>query len=105
MLGPNGAGKTTTLRSIATLIKPTEGNILVDGYSVLNDPIEVRRRIGFLTNELKMDSHFTPRYTMSFFGSLHGLSKEKINSRTDELFSFFEFMNFLIKKLEIYLQE
>lgn len=99
LLGPNGAGKTTTLRSIATLIKPTEGTILVDGYNVAKDSMEVRRKIGFLTNELKMDSHFTPKYLMSFFGSLYGLSKEKIDNRIDELFSLFGIYPFANKKV------
>ncbi len=99
LLGPNGAGKTTTLRSIATLLKATDGTILVNGYDVVKDSTKVRRSIGFLTNELKMDTHFTPGYTMAFFGSLHGLSRDKIERRTEELFSLFGIHAFADKKI------
>lgn len=99
LLGPNGAGKTTTLRSIATLLKPTEGTISVQGVDVIKDPTEVRKKIGFLTNELKLDEHFTPKYTMEFFGRLHGLTKKEIEERTKELFSYFCINDFADKKI------
>lgn len=89
LLGPNGAGKTTTLRSIATLLRPTEGTISVGGFDVVKEPFEVRRRIGFLTNELKLDGHFTPDYTIKFFGKLHGLDDAKIEERKTMLFDYF----------------
>ena len=47
LLGPNGAGKTTTLRVIATLIKPDEGDVIIDGLSVVKDAGKVRGKIGF----------------------------------------------------------
>ena len=53
LLGPNGAGKTTTLRMLATLIKPDEGDALVNGFSIVKQPDKVRSQIGFLTSELK----------------------------------------------------
>lgn len=99
LLGPNGAGKTTTLRSIATLIKPTEGEIKVDGFDVEKESKEVRRRIGFLTNELKLDPHFTPNYTMKFFGKLHGLSDVAIEERKNYLFNYFGITDFKEKKI------
>lgn len=99
LLGPNGAGKTTTLRSIVTLLKPTKGSITVNGYDVVKDSTEVRKRIGFLTNELKLDVHFTPSYTMQFFGKLHGMNDDQINARKKELFDYFDINDFADKKI------
>lgn len=99
LLGPNGAGKTTTLRSIATLLKPTEGEIKVQGFDVVTQATEVRKRIGFLTNELKLDSHFTPEFTMNFFGKLHSMQTKDIKLRTEELFEYFGIKDFADKKI------
>ncbi len=99
LLGPNGAGKTTTLRSIVTLLKPTKGSITVAGYDVVKNSEEVRKRIGFLTNELKLDGHFTPNYTMEFFGRLHGMSEQQIETRKKELFKYFGINEFADKKI------
>lgn len=99
LLGPNGAGKTTTLRCIATLLKATEGNIIVNGYNVVKNPKEVRGSIGFLTNDLKMESHFTPEYTMKFFGQLHGMDLPTIELRTKNLFEYFGITAFQDKKI------
>lgn len=55
LLGPNGAGKTTTLRMLATLIKPDEGDAVIGGYSVRKEAEQVRRKIGFLTSELRLE--------------------------------------------------
>ena len=71
LLGPNGAGKTTTLRMLATLIKPDSGNAYIDGHSVVSEEDEVRRRIGFLTSELKLEEFFTPNYLFDFFSELY----------------------------------
>ncbi len=89
LLGPNGAGKTTTLRMLATLIKPDEGDALIDGSSVVNEPNEVRGKIGFLTSELKLEDFFTPNYLFDFFSNLHGVEPEVRERRKKELFGRF----------------
>lgn len=89
LLGPNGAGKTTTLRTMATLLKPTSGQVSIQGFDVVEEGQEVRKHIGFLTNELKMEGHFTPSYTMDFFGRLHDMDKALISQRKKELFEVF----------------
>ena len=100
LLGPNGAGKTTTLRSIATLLVPTEGEIRVDGIDVVKEPDKIRSMIGFLTNEIKLDEHFTVEYMFEFFGRLRGMSKEQIEQRKEELFTYFQINEYKNKKIE-----
>ena len=89
LLGPNGAGKTTTLRMLATLIKPDSGDAFIDGKSIITDEEDVRRRIGFLTSELKLEDFFTPNYLFNFFGELYGMEKVAIENRKRYLFSRF----------------
>ncbi len=71
----------------------------MNNYDVIKKPMEVRRSIGFLTNELKLDAHFTPRYTMAFFGQLHNLSKREIEIQTNDLFSYFDIHTFADKRI------
>lgn len=89
LLGPNGAGKTTTLRILSTLIRPDEGDAFVDGCSVLREGEKVRDKIGFMTSELKLEGFFTPSYLFDFFGAMHGVGKEALAARKQELFSRF----------------
>jgi sodium transport system ATP-binding protein len=99
LLGPNGAGKTTTLRCMATLLKPTAGEILVQGYDTVADGEQVRASIAFLTSECKLDEQFTPRYLFRFFGRLHGVSEADIDRRQKELFGYFGITEFQDKKV------
>ena len=89
LLGPNGAGKTTTLRMLATLIHPDSGDAILDGYSVVNQPEEVRGKIGFLTSELKLEDFFTPNYLFDFFSQLYGIAPEVMSERKTKLFERF----------------
>ncbi|MCF7927180.1 MAG: ATP-binding cassette domain-containing protein [Candidatus Izimaplasma sp.] len=86
LLGPNGAGKTTALRIISTLIKPDSGYVEVGGSDIFNESKEVRRKIAFLTSELKLEDHFTPNYLFTYFAKLHNLDEKLINQRKEALF-------------------
>lgn len=89
LLGPNGAGKTTTLRMLSTLISPSSGEILFEGRPIAKDIAGYRKRVGFLTSELKLDDFFTPSYTFTYMASLYGLSPEEIEKRKKETFARF----------------
>lgn len=100
LLGPNGAGKTTTLRCIATLIKPTEGEIFVNGHEVQKEPEVVRDSIGFLTSDIKLDEQFDVNYMFDFFGRLHKMTKQEIAKRKEELFPYFGIDEFASKRIK-----
>lgn len=99
LLGPNGAGKTTTLRILATLIKPDEGKAYIAGKSVTEEQFEVRKKIGFLTSELKLEEFFTPNYLFAFFSELYGVDKSVMENRRKSLFAKFGIDKFAEVKL------
>jgi len=89
LLGPNGAGKTTTLRILSTLISADKGTAIVTGFDVSTHSSEVRKRIGFLTSELKLEDFFTPNYLFDFFGKLYGVESSVLSQRKKSLFEKF----------------
>jgi len=80
-LGPNGAGKTTTLSILSTLLSPSEGLAMVNGYNVCNQRADVRRSIGVVFQDSTLDEELTARENMDIHRRLYGMkkSKEKIN--------------------------
>lgn len=100
LLGPNGAGKTTTLRMIASLIKPKRGKILLDDVDIYDDIYTYRKRIGFLTSELKLDGFFSPFDTFAYMGKLYGMNDDEIDKRRNELFKSFGIDRFKDAKIK-----
>ena len=82
-IGPNGAGKTTSMRILATLDVPTYGDALVDGFSVVNDPDRVRRRLGFMPDYFGTYADVNCREYLDFFARAYGLrGRERARAMT-----------------------
>ena len=99
LLGPNGAGTTTTLRCISTLISPTKGDIIVDGASVNKNAEDVRKKIAFLTSDLKLEEFFTPNYMFDYYSTLHHIEPSVIKERKEYLFDKFGINKFAEVKI------
>ena len=98
LLGPNGAGKTTLMQMIATLMKPTSGEIIIDGLSGEKNLLEIHRKIGFLTNEIKLDPLSTPNILFDFFAKLYDIPDSELKDRKDESFARFGISPFADKR-------
>jgi sodium transport system ATP-binding protein len=94
LLGPNGAGKTTTLRLLATLLKPSSGTAVLNGFDINKEPGKVREQIGFLSGDMGLYARLTPREILDFFGNLYGMSAARLKSRMDELMTLFDMQDF-----------
>jgi ABC-2 type transport system ATP-binding protein len=90
-LGPNGAGKTTTMRMIIGLLRPTAGTVSVVGHDVQQEPLAVKRAVGYLAQTPLLYERLTGREFLRFIGGLYGLSDEKIEARTEYLLALMEF--------------
>ena len=87
LLGPNGAGKTTCLRLLATILRPTSGTASIDGKDIVEEPDEVRARIGFLSGTTGLYDRMTARETVEYFGRLYGLSEEQLSESIERIFT------------------
>lgn len=84
-LGPNGAGKSTTVRMLCTLLTPTSGSAAVAGYDIVDQPGEVRLRIGVALQDSSIDGKQTGRELLDLQGRLYGLSRGDIATRMDDV--------------------
>jgi sodium transport system ATP-binding protein len=86
LLGPNGAGKTTALRILSTVLRPTAGSVVINGYDVVTQPAQVRRQIGFMSANTAVYDRMTAWEMVQYFGRLHGIPEQRLAQRMEQLF-------------------
>jgi len=85
LLGPNGAGKTTTIALLSTLLRPDQGDALVMGQSVREQPMEVKKVLGVVPQEIALYEDLSARENLIFWGKMYGLRGAALRTRTDEV--------------------
>ncbi|WP_234736311.1 ABC transporter ATP-binding protein [Tellurirhabdus bombi] len=88
-IGPNGAGKSTTIKILIGLIPDFVGDVSVLGYNVRDNPIEVKRRIGYVPEQAALYESLTPREYLRFIGQLHSLELSAVEHKAMELLRIF----------------
>ncbi len=100
LLGANGAGKTTTLRMLATILEPTDGTAVVQGYDVVESPEKVRANVGFLSGGTALYPRLTAQEMVEYFGRLNRLDEKTLKSRVDSLFDRLDMNEFRDKRCD-----
>ncbi len=101
LLGPNGAGKTTTVSMLSCLIKPTDGDAIICGYSILSKSLDVKKRIGVVPQDIALYPTLTAKENLIFWGQMYGFYGKDLKNRVDEVLeivSLKDRQNDLIKK-------
>jgi ABC-2 type transport system ATP-binding protein len=81
ILGPNGSGKTTTILMLLGLTEPTSGRAMVAGFDPLRDPLEVKRRVGYLPDQIGFYENMSARDNLAYTARLAGLTRHEIDER------------------------
>lgn len=89
-LGPNGAGKTTTLRMLTGMTAPTRGTANICGFDLLNEPIEVKKRIGFVPDSGAVFESLTGLEHLEMVAALYGIPQQIARPRIEQFISFFD---------------
>jgi ABC-2 type transport system ATP-binding protein len=102
LLGPNGAGKTTTISMISGLTEPTRGDAFIGGFSITKQPLEAKRLLGVVPQEIALYPSLSARQNLEFFGQMYGLSGKGLSQRVDEMLDFVELSDRQTDKIETY---
>jgi ABC-2 type transport system ATP-binding protein len=89
-LGPNGAGKTTTVKILTAVMKPDEGEVSVCGFDAVKDPIEVKRRVGYVPEVAALYESMTPMEYGRFVGRVQGMVDAVLERRLEAFLSTFD---------------
>ncbi len=93
LLGPNGAGKTTTISMISGLISPTRGDAFIGGYSITRQPLQAKRLLGFIPQEIALYPSLSARANLEFFGRMYGIKGKDLTRRIDAMLEFVELVD------------
>ena len=88
LLGPNGAGKTTTISMISGLVQPTRGDAEIGGFSIIKQPLQAKRLMGVVPQEIALYNTLTGRQNLEFFGKMYGMRGGTLKARVDEMLDF-----------------
>jgi ABC-2 type transport system ATP-binding protein len=102
LLGPNGAGKTTTIRCLCTLAKPDSGTIELDGISVIEQPREARKRLGYVAQEVALDPILTGRELLELQAALYHIPKVEARQRIEVLLELLDLHSYADNKTGSY---
>lgn len=89
-LGPNGAGKSTTIKMLTGLLRPTSGKVVIAGHDLALDPLEVKRHIGVLPEDLNLYERLSAPEFLLFAAQMYGFNRAEANKRTDDLLELME---------------
>ncbi|WP_019908453.1 ABC transporter ATP-binding protein [Paenibacillus sp. HW567] len=90
LLGPNGAGKSTTVSMISTVLTPTSGSITIDNKSLREKPMDIKKIMGIVPQDLALYQALSAKENLEFFGSLYGLTGKRLKDRTNEVLEIIE---------------
>lgn len=101
-IGPNGAGKTTTIRMMTGVLLPTSGRISICGYDMINDPIEAKRRIGFIPDRAYLYEKLTAQEFLQFMGDMYRVDDAVVRNRAGELLERFSLSERAKERIEAF---
>jgi ABC-2 type transport system ATP-binding protein len=84
LLGPNGAGKTTTISILSTIIKPDEGEVNIAGYDLKKNPLDCKKNIGVVTQEIALYNELSANDNLLFWGGMYKVPLQELQNRLDE---------------------
>lgn len=101
-LGPNGAGKTTTIRMLAGVLTPTSGRILIDGLDLAAEPVESKRRVGYVPDRPYLYDKLTAREFLSFIAKIYGMDLGVARARADAMLAEHQLLDRADELIEAY---